>query len=117
MAEETDCEKQKLVQLIRRIAREEAYSAIDEHVCQYSHKEKDTKEAKESMPQVRKQHDNQVTAISINRNDVGVLQISPFRFMLCGNSQTPRNQKAITLRQKQAHKHFSRIQRKRGSAK
>ncbi|MEM3379050.1 MAG: hypothetical protein QXV09_03275 [Candidatus Bathyarchaeia archaeon] len=116
MTEETDREQQKLVQLIRRIAREEAYIAIDEHLGQYSHKEKDTEKAKEAKPQVRKQH-NQVTAISINRNDVGVLQISPFRFMLRGTSQTHRSQEAISLRQKQAHKHFHRIQRERGSAK
>jgi len=31
---------EKLVQLIRRIAREEAYEAIDEHLDEYEHKEK-----------------------------------------------------------------------------
>jgi DNA-binding FadR family transcriptional regulator len=31
---------QKLVQLIRRIAREEAYEVIDEHLDEYEHKEK-----------------------------------------------------------------------------
>ncbi|MBT0160747.1 hypothetical protein G4O51_12275 [Candidatus Bathyarchaeota archaeon A05DMB-2] len=31
---------QKLVQLIRRIAKEEAYEVIDEHLDEYEHKEK-----------------------------------------------------------------------------
>jgi DNA-binding FadR family transcriptional regulator len=31
---------EKLVELIRRIAKEEAYEAIDEHLDEYEHKEK-----------------------------------------------------------------------------
>jgi len=31
---------EKLVQLIRRIAKEEAYEVIDEHLDEYEHKEK-----------------------------------------------------------------------------
>ena len=34
----------KLVQLIRRIAREEAYEVIDEHLDEYEHKEKPAEE-------------------------------------------------------------------------
>jgi DNA-binding FadR family transcriptional regulator len=35
---------EKLVQLIRRIAREEAYEVIDEHLDEYEHKEKPLKD-------------------------------------------------------------------------
>ena len=31
---------EKLVELVRRIAKEEAYEAIDEHLDEYEHKEK-----------------------------------------------------------------------------
>ena len=33
-------ERKRLVQLIRRLAREEAYNVLDEHLSDYEHKQK-----------------------------------------------------------------------------
>ena len=45
---EVDSERERLVRLIRRIAREEAwevvYEAMDEHLDDYEHKEKPTED-------------------------------------------------------------------------
>jgi DNA-binding FadR family transcriptional regulator len=45
MSEDSKLEKRKrLVQLIRQIAREEAYAALDEHLSDYEHRQKPPEE-------------------------------------------------------------------------
>ena len=45
MSEDEIAKRKDLIQLIRRIAREEAWQAIDEHLSDYEHKEKPMEDA------------------------------------------------------------------------
>ena len=45
MSEEEIAKQKDLIQLIRRIAREEASQALDEHLSDYEHKERPMEEA------------------------------------------------------------------------